>query len=44
MDWADLLHADNGAIIYGLTDNPTLLIWLLSAGGPLQLYSLSFIL
>ena len=41
MNWDGFLDVDSAAIIFGLTDNPTLLLWLLNVGGPVQLYSFS---
>ena len=32
------LHADSDAVFFGYNDNPTLSLWLLNVGGPLQLY------
>ena len=41
MNWADFLNADNGAIIFGQTDNLLFdLYYSLNTGGPLQLYFL----
>ena len=33
MNWADLLHADSGAIIFASTTYPTLYLWLVKGGG-----------
>ena len=33
MNRDDFLHADGGVIVFGASDNPTLPIWLLNAGG-----------
>ena len=41
MNWDGFLHADSVAIIFGLTNNPTLSLWLLNVRGPVQLYSFS---